>query len=201
MSMSQSHSRAREIVDTIVDLVENRGVGRVTTAALARRLGFTEAALYRYFSGKGAILAAAIQQVAESLFASLQEKLQPAASHAPADIEEQLAGHAADLTAHRGALLELLMAATISRDSELQEAANAFLEEYFQRMTWYFESLAERGAIDRSTRPRDLASMWICQLLGGFVRARLTLESWDPTGQEGYRAFLGRLAAASLAHP
>jgi TetR/AcrR family transcriptional regulator len=197
--MSQSHSRAQQIVDTIVELVESRGVGRVTTAALARRLGFTEAALYRYFSGKGAILAAAIQQVAEALFAAMQHELQPAAARTRAVVEAQLAEHIVHFTAHRGALLELLMSATISRESELQEAANAFLEEYFHRMTWYFESLTESDVIDRSLRPRDLASTWICQLLGGFVRTRLTLEGWEPTRQDGYRAFLARLGTASSA--
>jgi len=195
--MSHSHSRAQEIVDTIVDLVETRGVGRVTTAALARRLGFTEAALYRYFSGKGAILAAALQQVAEALFASMPAELPPGAAGEPAGIEEQLGGHIHNFTLHHGALLELLLAATSHRESELQEAGNAFLEEYRQRITWYFETLAEAGLIDREIKPRELASMWICQLLGGFVRSRLTLESWDPARQDGYRGFLSRLTARS----
>jgi AcrR family transcriptional regulator len=195
--MSQSHSRAQEIIDTIVDLVENRGVGRVTTAALARRLGFTEAALYRYFSGKGAILAAALQQVAESLFASMPLELPPGTDDTPTTIEGQLGGHIRQFTAHHGVLLELLLAATTHRESELQEAGNAFLEEYFQRMTWYFERLAEAGMIARGVRPRELASMWICQLLGGFVRSRLTLEGWEPEKHDGYRGFMARLTAAA----
>jgi AcrR family transcriptional regulator len=195
--MSQSHSRAQEIVDTIVDLVQSRGVGRVTTAALARRLGFTEAALYRYFSGKSAILAAAIHQMAEALFATMPDELPAAAPGAPNAFAQHLADHIHRFTSHHAVLLELLLAATVNRESELQEAGNAFLEEYFQRMTWYFEGLAEAGVIDRRIRSRELASMWICQLLGGFVRSRLTLESWDPEKQDGYRAFMTRLTAVA----
>jgi AcrR family transcriptional regulator len=194
--MSQSHSRAQEIVDTIVDLVETRGVGRVTTAALARRLGFTEAALYRYFSGKGAILAAALQQAAEEVFASMPSELPPVAAGEPVGLEQHLASHIHHFTAKRGALLELLLAATTHRESELQEAGRAFLEEYYQRMTWYFETLGEAGVVDPKMRPRELASMWICQLLGGFVRCRLTMEAWEPEKHDGYRAFISRVTAS-----
>ncbi len=199
MVVSHPHSRAQEIVDTIVDLVESRGVGKVTTAALARRLEFTEAALYRYFSGKGAILAAALQQVAEALFASMPAELPPGDPSEHAAIEQHLGAHVRHFTANHGVLLELVLAATTNRESELQEAGSAFLEEYAQRMTWYFESLADAGMIGRQSRPRELASMWICQLLGGFVRSRLTRTSWEPERQDGYRAFLSRLGASSPA--
>lgn len=195
--MTQPHSRSQEIVDTIVDLVENRGVAKVTTAALARRLNFTEAALYRYFSGKGAILAAALQQVAETLFASMSTEQPPGDAAARVAVEQQLADHVRQFTGHHGVLLELLLAASTNRESELQEAGNAFLEEYLQRMTWFFESAAEAGLIGRHARPRELASMWICQLLGGFVRSRLTREGWEPERQDGYRAFLSRLAVSA----
>jgi len=195
--MSQSHSRAQEIVTTIVDLVETRGVGRVTTAALARRLGFTEAALYRYFSGKGAILAAALQQAAEEVFASMPTELPPAAAGEAVGLEQHLASHIHHFTARRGVLLELLLAATTHRESELQEAGRAFLEEYYQRMTWYFESLGGAGVVDSKMRPREMASMWICQLLGGFVRSRLTMEAWEPEKHDGYRAFISRVTAST----
>ena len=39
--------------------------------------------------------------------------------------------------------------------------------------------------------------MWVCQLLGGFVRSRLTRNAWDPVRLAGYRSFVARLGAAA----
>jgi AcrR family transcriptional regulator len=195
--MSQPHSRTQEIVDTTLDLIASRGIGRLTTAALARRLGFTEAALYRYYSGKSAILAAALQQVAEEVFASMGTELAVAGGGDIAMLKQQLGAHIRRFTAHQGVLLDLLLAGTTSRNGELQEAGNAFLEEYFHRLAAVFERAAEEGLVTGGAPPRDLASMWICQLLGGFVRSRLTASAWDPERHEGYRGFLARIGAAT----
>ena len=193
--MSQPHSRTQEIVDTTLDLIASRGVGRLTTAALARRLGFTEAALYRYYSGKSAILAAALQQVGEEVFASMGPELAVSGSADVATVARQLGAHIRRFTAHQGVLLDLLLAGTTSRSGELPEAGNAFLEEYYHRLASFFERAAEEGILAGETPARDLASMWICQLLGGFVRARLTGSAWDPERHEGYRGFFTRLGA------
>jgi AcrR family transcriptional regulator len=197
VTMSQSRSRAQEIVDTTLDLIGSRGIGRLTTAALARRLGFTEAALYRYYTGKGAILAAALQQVAESVFASMPSDLAANDDGDSGTIERQLGTHLRRFTAHQGVLLDLLLAGTTSGSGELQEAGNAFLEEYFYRVIAFFERAAKTGLIANDHPPRELASAWMCQLLGGFVRARLTLSGWNPEHHESYRSFLARFHAAN----
>lgn len=197
--MSQHHSRTHEIVETTLDLIESRGIGRLTTAALARRLGFTEAALYRYYPGKNAILAATLHRVADAIFLSMADDLSPAADGTPNGIEHQLAAHVRRFTEHQGVLLDLLLAGTTSRGGEIQEAGNAFLEEYACRLAAYFERKAELGLLHAEERPRDLAAMWMCQLIGGFVRSRLTMVGWEPEGHEGFRAFLHRLAAAAPA--
>lgn len=193
--MSQSHSRPAEIIATALELVETRGVGRLTTAALARRLGFTEAALYRYFSGKSAILVATKRQLAEELFTSMATDLaSPAEGGAPVD--GRLATHLSRFTAHQGVLLELILTGATSRDGELQEAGSAFLEEYYHRMVAFFGHAVEAGMISRGTSPRELASLWICQLLGGFIHSRLTNEVWNPDRHDGFHGFLARLGAA-----
>ena len=195
--MSQSHSRAKEIVDTTLDLIGSRGIGRLTTAALARRLGFTEAALYRYYSGKSAILAAALHQVAESVFVAMPLDLTARADGEPSVVERHLGAHLRRFAVHQGVLLDLVLAGATSGSGELQEAGNAFLEEYYYRVVAFFERAAEMGLIAGAHNPKELASGWMCQLLGGFVRARLTLSAWEPEHHEGYRSFMARLRATS----
>jgi AcrR family transcriptional regulator len=194
--MSQPYSRSEEIIDTTLELVEGRGISRLTTAALARRLGFTEAALYRYYPGKSAILAATMMRLADEVFLAMAADLALAPGNPSESAAGQLGAHVRRFTAHQGVLLDLLLTGTTGRDSELREAGNAFLEEYVCRMAAFFERLAELGLLSPHERPRELASMWVCQLLGGFVRSRLTLAGWDPEQHDGYRAFSQRLAAA-----
>jgi AcrR family transcriptional regulator len=197
--MSQLHSRAEEIIATTLDLIENGGISRLTTAALARRLGFTEAALYRYFPGKGAILAAALARLADEVFLAMPSDLALAGDAASAPLAGRLGAHVRRFTAHQGILLDLVLAGTTDRDHELREAGHAFLEEYGCRIAAFFERVAELGRLSPDERPHELASLWVCQLLGGFVRSRLTLSSWDPEQHEGFRAFGLRLAAARAA--
>lgn len=58
--------RRAQILDTLSDMLGQADAGRVTTAALAARLGVSEGALYRHFSGKAEIFEALID-VAEAL--------------------------------------------------------------------------------------------------------------------------------------
>jgi AcrR family transcriptional regulator len=191
--MSQHHSRTHEIVETTLDLIESRGIGRLTTAALARRLGFTEAALYRYYPGKNAILAATLQRIADAIFLAMATDLAPATDGAPDAVARQLAVHVRRFTEHQGVLLDLLLAGTTSRGGEIQEAGSAFLEEYACRLAAYFDRMEELGLLRAEDRPQELAAMWMCQLIGGFVRSRLTMVRWEPDGHAGFRAFLHRL--------
>jgi AcrR family transcriptional regulator len=190
--MTQESSRSHQIIDTTLEMLESRSLNQVTTAALARHLGFTEAALYRYFPGKDAIVAAALQQMTEELFAEMILELDPELA-ARDGAAPQLERHIQRFTARRGILLELLLAAVTSHSGELADAANAFLQEYAQRMAVYFQQLQERALAIRSWPASELRSAWVCQLLGGFVRARLTQEAWDPLQHEGFQTFIRRI--------
>lgn len=197
--MTHSAARTDEITLTALQLAEDRGVSGVTTATLARRLGFTEAALYRYFPGKGAILAAVLQHVGERLFVSMSTDLQPLEASAPEDVEQQLGRHIDEFTRHQGLLLELLLTAASGREAALREAAGAFLHEYMHRMETHFDQLREFDKVTRTQDADELARMWVCQLLGGFVRCRISHDPWSPTGQPGFVSFIRYLAAAAPA--
>jgi AcrR family transcriptional regulator len=198
--MTNPPSRPEEIIAHAIELAEDRGVTGVTTATLARRLGFTEAALYRYFPAKGAILGAALQHLGEQLFATMLLELRPEALSDLSSFGAQMGLHAGRFASRQGLLLELLLSAASGRDSALQQAADAFLQEYTHRLVAYFSQVQELEKLDRSVTPTELARRWVCQLLGGFVRCRISLDHWDPMVQPGYDAFVEHLRASSLFH-
>jgi AcrR family transcriptional regulator len=193
--MSDRGVRGEAIVATALDLAEDRGVAGVTTAGLARRLHFTEAALYRYFPGKGAIIASALRHMGERLFATMVLELMPEAVQRGRSLGFQLEAHIQRFALRKGLLLELLLVASGGRDESLQSEGAEFLEAYSERMVAYFQALGDLKLIATSLSAQELARLWICQLLGGFVRCRLDRENWNPVDQAGFRAFVEQLQA------
>ena len=68
-------------------------------------------------------------------------------------------------------------------------------------MLVYFQLLQERAQVSSEVPAAELSSLWICQLLGGFVRSRLSREPWQPSRLPAFRAFLGRLTSEAESVP
>jgi AcrR family transcriptional regulator len=61
-------ARRREIADAALKVVAEQGLGRFTALSIAREVGVSDAALFRHFPTKEAIVLAAIDRVEEVLF-------------------------------------------------------------------------------------------------------------------------------------
>ncbi len=65
--------RREQIVEAALGLIAAHGVGRISVAALARRVGIVPSALYRHFKNKEEILQAAVQLVRRRVGENLKE--------------------------------------------------------------------------------------------------------------------------------
>lgn len=63
-----AEDRRREIADAALRVVAAGGLGRFTSLAIAREVGVSDAALFRHFPSKDAIVDAAIDRIEEILF-------------------------------------------------------------------------------------------------------------------------------------
>lgn len=72
-----AEDRRREIADAALRVAAAGGLGRFTSLAIAREVGVSDAALFRHFPSKDAIVDAAIDRVEEILF----EGFPPQAEH------------------------------------------------------------------------------------------------------------------------
>ena len=69
-----AESRRREIADAALKVVAEQGLGRFTALAIAHELGLSDAALFRHFPTKEAIVMAAVDRVGEILFQGFPPK-------------------------------------------------------------------------------------------------------------------------------
>lgn len=78
--------RQLDILEAAGALLYEEGIGGLTTKNLAKRVGFTEAALYRHYASKEEILAALLKY----LYISMEERLPPIAAMKGFGPEERL---------------------------------------------------------------------------------------------------------------
>jgi TetR/AcrR family transcriptional regulator len=64
-------SRREEILQALAAMLESQPGARITTAALAKQVGVSEAALYRHFPSKAKMLEGLIEFIEESLFSRI----------------------------------------------------------------------------------------------------------------------------------
>jgi TetR/AcrR family transcriptional regulator len=69
--MASKPNRRQEILQAFAQMLESHPGSRITTAALARQVGVSEAALYRHFPSKAKMLEGLIEFVEESLFSRI----------------------------------------------------------------------------------------------------------------------------------
>lgn len=76
MDMSLKVSRKQQILNALAHMLETAPGSRITTSALAKEVGVSEAALYRHFPSKAKMFEGLIEFIEESLFSRITVILQ-----------------------------------------------------------------------------------------------------------------------------
>ena len=71
--MARTSDRKNQILQTLAQMLEGPAAGKITTAALAKRLDVSEAALYRHCSGKAQMFEGLIEFIEQTLFALINK--------------------------------------------------------------------------------------------------------------------------------
>lgn len=71
--MARTSDRKNQILQTLAQMLEGPTAEKITTAALAKRLDVSEAALYRHFSGKAQMFEGLIEFIEQTLFALINK--------------------------------------------------------------------------------------------------------------------------------
>jgi AcrR family transcriptional regulator len=130
-----------EILACTMDLVRGGGLGALTTRRIAEKVGFTEAALYRHFPSKQALILGMMDRLDEMLLGPIEDIALDESASVVQRIERIVRHHTDIIRRHKSLPILLLAEASVSEDEELL----ARMRLIFKRYLTVMEDLVRRG--------------------------------------------------------
>jgi AcrR family transcriptional regulator len=170
--------RKAEIVATVLDLADRIGPDRVTTGAVARAVGVTQAALFRHFPSKAILWQAVAEQVAEGMTAAWDKALSGAAT--PVDRLRALVGAQFDRIATTPALPMLLFSRELNVDNAgLRDAFRARLGALQAHLVREIVAGQAAGELRADVAAADGAALLASLVQGVAIRWTLGARDFD----------------------
>lgn len=163
--------RRAEIIEAALDLAAEGGVGRVTSQAIADRLGIAQATVFRHFARCEDIFRAAMEHIGELVFAELGPVFaEPGA--ADRRLRAVIAAHLRFIATRRGIPRLLFSDRLHLDDCELKAAARRVVKRY----TGALAGLLAQGAAEKCFRA-DLDPVGTAGLIVALVQG--TVLRWS----------------------
>lgn len=132
--MSPRTPRQEELLDVALDLAREVGLGGLTVRRLADRVGFTEAALYRHFPSKGALLQALMSRIESRFLPAVRGIAGDEARPARDRLADVVRFHVRMVLAIDGLPMLLLAEAAATEDDALQDRIRQTAGGYLQTL-------------------------------------------------------------------
>ncbi len=161
--------RRLQILQTLATMLQEPGSDRVTTAALAGRLGVSEAALYRHFASKAQMFEGLIQFIEESVFGLINQIVgsEPDPLRQLRSIVLMLLGFA---ERNPGMTRVLIGDALVSEDGRLQARINQLNDRIEASVKQCFRNAVEQGRLPPENDPAARANLVVSFVLGRWLR-------------------------------
>ena len=174
--MARSGDRKNQILQTLAQMLEGPAAEKVTTAALAKRLEVSEAALYRHFSGKAQMFEGLIEFIEQTLFA-LINKITTDEKSGLRQAEAVIGVLLGFAQKNRGMTRVLIGDALVNEDEKLQLRINQLHERLEATLR---QSL--RFAMSANEVAQDVDAVAQANLIMSYVIGR-----WHQYGKSGFR--------------
>jgi len=168
--------RKGQILQTLAQMLENPAGEKATTAALAARLGVSEAALYRHFRGKAEMFEGLIGFIEQTLFA-LVNKITSEEKSGVRQLETILGILLAFAQKNRGMTRVLVGDALVNEDERLQTRINQLHERLEAVLKQALRFGVSQGEIAQEV---DIAAQ--ANLMMSFVMGR-----WHQFARSGFK--------------
>jgi TetR/AcrR family transcriptional regulator len=168
--------RKDQILQTLAQMLENPAGEKATTAALAKRLDVSEAALYRHFRGKAEMFEGLIEFIEQTLFA-LINKITSEEKSGVRQLESIMSILLAFAQKNRGMSRVLVGDALVNEDERLQTRINQLNERLEAALKQALRFGVSQGEIAQEV---DIAAQ--ANLMMSFVTGR-----WHQFARSGFK--------------
>ncbi|MCW8901884.1 MAG: TetR/AcrR family transcriptional regulator [Gammaproteobacteria bacterium] len=159
--------RQKEIVQATLDLTAEFGIKKVTTQAIADKVGIAQPTIFRHFKSRDAIFAAVIGWVAENLFKAISSGLNPNAQ--PDEQLRKLLQCQLTFINKHPAIPKVLFSDLLHLESpKLKASLQEVMNQYISRVTQLLQQGKEKGVF-RDDLDIDQTSRYIAALIQGLV--------------------------------
>ncbi|MBS0313126.1 MAG: nucleoid occlusion factor SlmA [Proteobacteria bacterium] len=172
--------RKTQILQTLASMLEQPQSEKITTAALAARVGVSEAALYRHFASKAQMFDALIEFIEESVF-TLVNQITQAERDGRAQVQQIVAMLLGFAEKNPGMVRVLTGDALVHEDGRLQLRINQLLDRIEASLKQSLQVSAVPGGTATATSNASLAAAH-ANALTAFVIGR-----WQLFAKSGFK--------------
>jgi len=164
--------RRVQILQALATMLEQPGVERVTTAALAARLGVSEAALYRHFASKAQMFEALIDFIEQTVFGLIRQitEREPAGAAQAARLVAMLLQFAEK---NPGMTRVMVGDALVFEHERLQQRMNQFFDKFEAALRQALRQSLQEGAGDEVVVAPSVDVQVTASVLTAFAVGRL----------------------------
>jgi AcrR family transcriptional regulator len=173
--------RQEQLVDAARRLVAQRGMAKLTTKELAKVIGITEAAIYRHFPSKKAIIRAMIEDVDRKTAARV-ERIRSLPQPPLQQLETLFYEHLSNVERRRGMAFLVMEEVLRNGDQDLRRRMGAVVVRYLSMVEEILTQGIKEGQIDSSI---DVKAAAISML--GKVQVAAILQHLGPTDNPAER--------------
>ena len=182
-----AEERRAVTVEAVVALAAEQNPNDITTAAIAKRMGLTQGALFRHFPNKDAILQAVMEWVAERLLSRVDKAVQSAPTPLAA-LEAMFMAHVAFVIEHPGVPRMLFGELQRAEETGPKRMVQTLIRRYGERLRRLLEDGKARGELDAQIDTEAAVILFI-GTVQGLVMQSLLAGDIGRIRQEAPRVF------------
>jgi TetR/AcrR family transcriptional regulator len=182
-----AEERRAVTVETVVALAAEQNPNDITTAAIAKRMGLTQGALFRHFPNKDAILQAVMEWVADRLLARVDKALHAATSPLAA-LEAMFMAHVEFVIEHPGVPRLLFGELQRAEQTNPKRMAQTLIHRYGERLRRLFDEGKTRGELDAQL-DTEVAVILFIGTIQGLVMQSLLAGDLDRIRDDAPKVF------------
>jgi AcrR family transcriptional regulator len=165
--------RQEEIIDRTIELVRERGIGGLTTRKIAAHVGFTEAALFRHYPTKQALLLSLMDRLEDLLVEPIGTIAIDGSVNAAERLERMVRHHTTVVRQFNSLPIILLAEASVSGDEALVGRMRSIFARYLSLLEGVVREGQERGEVSLALQPDCTAMLLLGAPAGLAIRHRL----------------------------